>query len=246
MRPFLSIGELPEASPAGGDAPCVDIWWWAFDPCGDWRSLAVFLSAEERRRAAGFRFDKDAMAFVAGRYLQRRSLSAHLGLPVEDLHIVAGQHGKPFLAGHENGISFNLTNTPGLVALAFSRSATLLGIDAEPLATPIEAEASLMFCSAAERQVVAASRETERSSLLVAYWTVKESFLKATGTGLLAAPAELTVQFEDGSIRIDRALSKDEAWHHRLLVTPSGHSIAVSARSPARKVLFRQLEFSDQ
>ncbi|MBB3235635.1 4'-phosphopantetheinyl transferase [Phyllobacterium endophyticum] len=246
MRPFVSIGELPAASPSGSDDPCVDIWWWAFDPNGDWRALAVFLTAEERKRAAEFRFEKDALAFAAGRYLQRRSLSVHLGLAIDDLHIVAGQHGKPFLAGHENEISFNLTNTHGLVAFAISRSATSLGIDAEPLKTPIEPEASLMFCSAAERQVVAASKEAERASLLVAYWTIKESFLKAMGTGLLVDPAELTVQLEDGSIRIDRALSEDEAWHHRLLVTPSGHSIAVSARSPARKLLFRQFEFSGQ
>ena len=153
---------------------------------------------------------------MAGRYLQRSVLSLYTAVPIADLDIVAGLHGKPALAGQSDGIAFNLSNTEGFAAFAISRDAKALGIDVEALTTAIEPETSSLFCSAAESEMLSVLRGPARQSRLLSYWTLKESYLKAMGTGLIAAPEQLNVRLdrETNAIRMDNAC--------RAAMTPCG------------------------
>ncbi|MHC1551245.1 4'-phosphopantetheinyl transferase family protein [Phyllobacterium sp. K27] len=223
----------------------VDIWWWAYEPDTDWNRVNVALVPDERARAANFHFEKDAQAFMARRYLQRSVLSFYTAVPIADLNIVAGLHGKPALAGQSDGIAFNLSNTEGFATFAISRNAVALGIDVEALTTVIEPETASLFCSAPESEMLSVLRGPARQSRLLSYWTLKESYLKATGTGLTVAPEQLNIRLdrETNAIRMDKVPSGDDAlWHHRLFFTPSGHLIAVSAQSEGEKLLFHQRE----
>ncbi|UXN57149.1 4'-phosphopantetheinyl transferase family protein [Phyllobacterium zundukense] len=223
----------------------VDIWWWAYSLDTDWSRIRFALVPDERARATDFHFEKDAWAFMAGRYLQRSVLSFYTGLPMADLNIVSGLHGKPALAGQSDGIAFNLSNTEGFAAFAISRDAVALGIDVEALTTVIEPETASLFCSVAESEMLSVLRGPARQSRLLSYWTLKESYLKATGTGLTAAPEQLNIRLDRGTnaILMDKTPSGDDAlWHHRLFLAPSGHLIAVSAQSQREELLFRQRE----
>ena len=247
--PCDPLSDLPvvPASRVDQGGSGVDIWWWAHGPDTDWTRISVALVPDERARAASFHFEKDARAFMAGRYLQRSVLSLYTAAPIADLNIVAGLHGKPALAGQSDGIAFNLSNTEGFAAFAISGDAVALGIDVEALTTVIEPETSSLFCSAAESEMLSVLRGQARQSRLLSYWTLKESYLKATGTGLTAAPEQLNIRLdrETNAIRMDRIPSGDDAlWHHRLFLTPSGHLIAVSAQSGGEELLFRQREFA--
>jgi len=184
---------------------------------------------------------------MAGRYLQRSVLSFYTGVPIADLDIVAGLHGKPALAGQSDGITFNLSNTQGFAAFAISRDAVALGIDVEALTTVIEPGTASLFCSAAESEMLSVLRGPARQSRLLSYWILKESYLKATGTGLTAAPEQLNIRLDHqtNAIRMDKMPGGDDAlWHHRLFLAPSGHLIAVSAQSGGGELLFRQREFA--
>lgn len=223
----------------------VDIWWWACGPDTDWNRISVALVPDERARAANFHFEKDAQAFMAGRYLQRSVLSLYSAVPMAYLDIVAGLHGKPALAGQSHGIAFNLSNTEGFAAFAISRDTAALGIDVEALTTVIELETAALFCSAAESEMLSVLRGPARQSRLLSYWTLKESYLKATGTGLTAAPEQLNIRLDrrTNAIRMDKVPSGDDTlWHHRLFLAPSGHLIAVSAQSEGETLLFHQRE----
>ncbi|CAN7223204.1 4'-phosphopantetheinyl transferase superfamily protein [Phyllobacterium sp. LjRoot231] len=248
MLPCDPLSDLPDVPISGVDQEeaGVDIWWWAYRPDTDWNKIGVALVPDERARAASFHFQKDAQAFMAGRYLQRSVLSLYTS--IADLNIVTGLHGKPALAGQHGKIAFNLTNTEGFAVVAISRTATALGIDVEALATVIEPETSSLFCSAAESRMLSALQGGARQSRLLSYWTLKESYLKATGTGLTAAPEELNIRLDRGTnvIRMDKMPNGDDTlWHHRLFLAPSGHLIAVSAQSKGEELLFRQRELSD-
>ena len=235
---------IPQVDQGGSG---VDIWWWSYGPGTDWNTISLALVTDERARAANFHFEKDARAFMAGRYLQRSVLSFYTAVPIADLDIVAGLHGKPALAGQSDGIAFNLSNTEGFAAFAISRDAKVLGIDVEALTTMIEPETSSLFCSAAESEMLSVLRGSARQSRLLSYWTLKESYLKATGTGLTATPVQLNIRLDRrmNAIRMDKVPSGDDVlWHHRLFLAPSGHLIAVSAQSGGEELLFRQREFA--
>ena len=248
MLPCEPLTSLPDIAAAKFDPQVthVDIWWWPYNAKVDWEKVRSKLTLNEQKRATDFHFDKDAIAFMAGRYLQRFVLSKYTSVPPMDLDIVTGVHGKPHLANLR--IAFNLTNTEGLAGIAISSTANMLGIDAEPIGTAIEAQAALLFCAPAELEIISALQGSERQSLLLSYWTLKESYLKAMGTGLIAAPDQLNLQLDrtTNSIRIDNALVSDDAhWHHRLLHAPCGHLIALSVQSDQAELVLRQQKLPD-
>ena len=248
MLPCEPLAGLPDIPAAKFDPQVlyVDIWWWPYSAKVDWEKVHSKLTLYEQRRATAFHFHKDATAFMAGRYLQRFVLSKYTSVPRMDLDIVAGVHGKPHLANA--GMAFNLTNTEGLAAIAISSTAKTLGIDAEPIGTAIETQAALLFCAPAELEIISALQGSERQLLLLSYWTLKESHLKAMGTGLIGAPDQLNVQLDRmaNSIRIDNALPSDDShWHHRLLHAPCGHLIALSVQSDQTELVVRQQKLPD-
>ncbi|MGH7005689.1 MAG: 4'-phosphopantetheinyl transferase family protein, partial [Alphaproteobacteria bacterium] len=218
-------------------------------PAGtDWNGIAMALTQDEQDRAAAMRFEKDRAAFMAGRYLQRSVLSLYTGLPARAIAIAIGPSGKPFL-GSARGradIVFNLTNAQGLAAFAISRHCTALGVDAEPVATRLAPAALSLFCSAAERDILSSLQGEERQSLLLGYWTLKESLLKAVGTGLNRSPKQVEIRFDRAAhaIRIDKAPGGDE-WHHRLFAAASGHLVAISASTKRAALIMRQRRLPD-
>ncbi len=251
MLPYDLLLDMPEASatPTREHHPAIDIWWWPHTTGQtDWVKIKSRLTREEQDRAAAFRFEKDSIGFMAGRYLQRSILSSYTGIAAEDLHIAVGEHGKPYLAD-KTALTFNLSNTEGLSILAISRDCTVVGIDAEIHSTLLEEETAQLICSASELATLSALQGAERQSLLLTYWTLKESFLKATGEGLIVDPNRLNVWLEHGTktIHIEQNLSSDDTgWHHRLFRSPVGHLIAVSAQSERAALAFRQHRFPDQ
>ncbi|MBA8879381.1 4'-phosphopantetheinyl transferase family protein [Phyllobacterium myrsinacearum] len=250
MLPYGLLLDLPKASATaiGEHQPAVDIWWWDYrSGKTDWNKVKSTLTLPEQDRAASFRFDTDAIGFMAGRYLQRSVLSSYLGGIAEGLNIVTGEHGKPYLVG-ETALAFNLSNTNGLAVLGVSRDCSAVGVDAETRSTAIETGTSQLICSAAESATLSMLRGPERQSLLLAYWTLKESFLKATGHGLTVEPHRLNVQVDTVSreIRVEHDLSCDRVnWHHRLFRSPEGHMIAVSVQSNRAGLVFRQHSLPD-
>jgi 4'-phosphopantetheinyl transferase len=242
------LTDLPDvsASESNKTRPYVDIWWWPYNASVDWNRIRSALTLDEQTRAAAFHFEKDALAFMAGRYLQRLILSKYTSIPAKDLDIAGGPHGKPYLANA--GIAFNLTSAEGLAAFAISRDCTLLGIDAEPVGAAIEPETLSLFGSPAELEIVSTLQGREQQSLLLSYWTLKESFLKAVGTGLMAAPDQLNVRLDrtTDAILIDNLLTADGThWHHCLLLAPSEHLIAISVQSDQAELSWRQRKLPD-
>ncbi|RZS79623.1 4'-phosphopantetheinyl transferase [Phyllobacterium myrsinacearum] len=250
MLPYDLLADLPEASPAwiSGQPPTIDIWWWAYaESQTDWGKVRSALTVPEQERASSFRFDRDAIGFMAGRHLQRSILSLYTGEAAENLNVVTGDHGKPYLAG-ETALAFNLSNTSGLAVLAVSRDCSVVGMDAEAHSVALEAGTAEIICSAAESAMLSMLQGAERQALLLAFWTLKESLLKATGHGLTVEPHRLTVRVDPASraIRMEHDLPGDGArWHHRLFRSPSGHMIAVSAQSDRTGLVFRQQSLPD-
>lgn len=250
MLPYDLLADLPEASPTriGGQPPIIDIWWWAYtESQTDWRRVGSTLTPPEQERAATFRFRRDAVGFMAGRHLQRSVLSLYTGEAAENLNILAGEHGKPHLAG-ETAPAFNLSNSNGLAVLAVSRDCSAVGVDAEMHSVTLEAGTAETICSAAESATLSMLPGAERQALLLAFWTLKESFLKATGHGLNIEPHRLNVRVDPASreIHVEHDLPGDGArWHHRLFRSPSGHMIAVCAQSDQAGPVFRQQSLPD-
>ena len=137
----------------------------------------TLLSIDEQLRADRYKFEQHRSRFVAGRGFLRSLLSRYLNTDPRALEFNYESHGKPFLKHSQ--IQFNVAHSQhlALYAVTYDRA---VGIDIEQI-REIEQLDSLVqrFFLPSELRVIQAQPD-----LFFQYWTCKEAFLKATGTGL--------------------------------------------------------------
>lgn len=179
----------------------VDVWRVRLDtPEPAARSLERLLSPDEVTRANRFRFAQDRRRFVVARAVLRQVLGAYLGASPSSLRLAYGPQGKPRLAdtccrrGH---VTFNLSHSGGLALLAVAKGCEI-GVDLEAVRPLTEASAmARRIFSAAELAALAAMPEGERDLAFYRFWTRREAWVKALGTGLAELPDGLDVTTAD-------------------------------------------------
>jgi 4'-phosphopantetheinyl transferase len=173
-------------------------------------SRAAVLSAEERRRAEAFRFDRDRARSVLARGSLRELLGAYLGLPAARVALAIGEHGKPMLADGGTGLQFNSAHAGEVVMHAFT-SGEPVGIDVEQ-SRPQGFNDAMLRGFLAGSEIAALERLPTPAAQLKAHriWTHKEAFLKALGTGFSVDPRGVELAVDDaamaghGARRLDR------------------------------------------
>jgi 4'-phosphopantetheinyl transferase len=170
---------------------------------------ARWLDAEERRRAAAFKFDADRHRFMAAHAALRAALAFHACCAPDALQLATSADGKPYLRG--SAWQFNLSHSENLALLAVTRGGPL-GIDVErvrPLGsrrgTATDAGDELALAerhySPAEVRHLQALPERERRAAFFCCWTRKEACVKALGTGIFTDLRAIEVGF-DGGVRV--------------------------------------------
>lgn len=124
----------------------------------------------------------------------------------------------------EDRLSFSLTHTAGLVAVAVATGRDV-GVDAEAVVADAATSAvAETFCTPAELQAFDALDEGDRLARFFALWTLKESILKAAGKGFLMPPQDLEIGFSPPAARWTGGETPWQAWHGAF---GTGHHIAV-------------------
>jgi 4'-phosphopantetheinyl transferase len=150
------------------------------------RAHFEILSADERDRAARFRFEIDRTRFLRRRAALRVILGGYLGAPPAEVSYSENAFGKPGLGGNraDAGLSFNTSHSDALALIAVSRCRRL-GIDIERLRPLVEAERiAASYFAAGEAAAFAALPAGDRVAGFYNAWTRKEAVVKALGGGL--------------------------------------------------------------
>jgi 4'-phosphopantetheinyl transferase len=154
---------------------------------GALETLRCWLSEDEHRRAARFRFARDRRRFIVGRARLRELLGARLGMPPESIALAYGRHGKPALGGRlaRSGWRFNVSHSGEVALYAFSRGDAEIGVDLEAVRPLPEADRiAAGFFSPRESEAYARLAPHEKCAGFFRCWTRKEAFVKALGGGL--------------------------------------------------------------
>lgn len=181
---------------------------------------AEALSAVERDRAARIKFEHGRRDYLAAHLLLRWCLSQCVPVAMSDWEFAAEPFGKPRVAApaEHQAIEFSLTHTRGFVAVA--TAACPVGVDAEWFHR--RTNPSLADKLFAEQEVADLhSREAEdRRTRFFEYWTLKESFVKATGAGLRQPLDQFHFEFpvaDSPTIHFhDSSLGDPNAWRFKL------------------------------
>ncbi|MET2718203.1 4'-phosphopantetheinyl transferase superfamily protein [Streptomyces harbinensis] len=216
----------------GMAAGTVDVWHIRLpEPGAGAAGPAPLLDAGERARAARMATERDRLAFTVARTALRDILGRYLDRDPAALRFSAGRYGKPYV---ENaGLAFNLSHTRGAALLALAAPGPV-GVDIERITGQDRtALAERWFRPAEAAAVRAAARAGDRAPFW-AYWTCKESYVKALGLGLAHPLDRFEVRFAEATA--DAAVFEDgrhrAAWRMRRLDLPAGYAGAVTVRGP--------------
>jgi 4'-phosphopantetheinyl transferase len=159
---------------AEADVPAADEW----------------LSAEERERLAGMRFQKRWTEWRLGRWTAKRAVAWRLNLPgdvrsLQDLEIRAAPSGAPevFLFNQRADVSLSLSHRAGRALCFVASSEASLGCDLELVETRDDSFLTDFFTTN-EQTLLDRAPGNERAALATLLWSAKESALKALQVGL--------------------------------------------------------------
>ncbi|MEZ5320028.1 MAG: 4'-phosphopantetheinyl transferase superfamily protein [Vicinamibacterales bacterium] len=189
-----------------------------------------WLDEAERHRFDRFRHDVDRHMFLLGRAMSRAIVGR-----LDDVSPTAwrwreGPHGRPEIAAATD-LRFNLAHSAGLVVCAAARGRDV-GVDVEDLARrPVEPEIVPRYCAPREAADIRACGAAGWHARFLAYWTLKEAYLKALGLGISVPLAE--IEFSLGPPPTVAFLGSltggdDRWWFHLGPVSPR-HLVAVAA-----------------
>ncbi len=147
---------------------------------GLYNSAFDAVSPERREKVLRYRFLKDRVLSLGAEVLLRKALT-DCGIEIPEIHYGFEINGKPFLKGVE-GFNFNISHSEDLVMVAVSENET--GCDIEKITETDLDIAKKFFFREEYENIAALPASEERNELFFRYWTLKESFMKATGLGM--------------------------------------------------------------
>ena len=180
----------------------------------------VTLSPAEKQRAEGFVFERHRRQYVFAHGLVRFALSSFTPeVRPSEWCFVAGRHGRPRVAAPATAraVHFNLSHTEGCVACVVSNCETV-GVDVEKIEPrrPVLDIARSHF----SREEIDALQILHPDNLVEGffdYWTLKEAYLKARGTGINLPLDRFSILISPDQkigIRFAPEISDDsERWH---------------------------------
>ena len=177
----------------------------------DWHQLPAeldWLTADERQRHEGFRFEKRRRDWLLGRWAAKIALLGISGRPRQDIQrfgVDSAPNGAPLpmLDGQPYPVELSLSHSHDRAFAAVSREATVLGCDIE-LVEPRSDVFIETYFTESERLSVENARPPDRDSLVTTIWSAKESTLKALRIGLKVDTRSVEV--------IDAGDRTGEAW----------------------------------
>lgn len=196
-----------------------------FDDDGTFDKQLVLVDGERREKVNA----------LAVREKKNASLAAGVILPLAlkecgicgTVKIEGGRWDKPRLTSPK-GVYFNLSHSHGWTVLALSDRE--VGVDIERI-KPVDMRLAKRFFADGEwAQIEAAGDGAE--ALFYRFWTVKEAYLKALGTGLNRPLNSFTVHFTAGGAKIDDP-ECDEVWLVSEFSDTEGYAVACCAKEYA-------------
>mgnify|MGYP003585306572 CR=1 FL=1 len=156
----------------------------------DWQRYLPYVSPARQQQAVKFLHHADAVRTIFGELLTRAAIVELLRCDNASIQFTAGKYGKPALQDAPN-FHFNIAHAGDWVVGAFAN--VPVGIDVECVG-PAEDTLATAVMSATELSHYLPMAEPERSDYFYRIWSLKESFLKATGQGLSDDPATITIK----------------------------------------------------
>lgn len=168
------------------------------------------LDEGERARAARFKFPADRLASIAAHGLLRHALSRRdPSREPSAWRFSTGANGKPHLEGSR--LRFNLSHCRELVAVAIAEDVEV-GVDVEPI-DPRHATDDVAQRVYGPNELLDLARAAQPVDRFFERWTLKESWVKATGIGISDDLPGFELRIEPGRAFVERGDPRPWQFH---------------------------------
>lgn len=232
---------------------------WVFDCSNwypsenDWCIASRSIQPEEKERIGRFVFKRDAKRSIIGQLMIRKFLTEVTQLPWSQIKTKRDQNNKPIFEG--SNFNFNVSHDGNLVVLA-SEENTLVGVDIMRNCycggKSLNEFFRLMHRNfhINEWTYINKGTDVNKTNSFYRFWCLKESYVKATGTGLTTnlqkmcfvpkSKLEKDVILNDTSLFIDGQLMSDWNFHELLY---DDYTITVCVKGSMIPVNFKPINF---
>ena len=214
----------------------------------DFAHAVSCVQLEEKERLGRFVFRKDVRASLVGRLMMRKFASEYGSIPYNCVALTRDENNKPILGNASSGLRFNVSHQGNYTVLAGETRDLMLGVDVMKLEYTGGKEVSEFFrimgrnFSPSEwEEIKRPSLESEKISMFCRHWALKESYVKATGTGVTVSLEAL--DFRTNSILTDKSVTSDtvlyingteQNWLFEESLLDSEHCVAVALQGKPR------------
>ena len=183
-----------------------------------YRRCYAEATPQRRQKADAYRRAEDRRLSLAAAMLLKRALP-------DAGPVLADARGKLY---SPDGMQFNLSHAGRWAALAVGPLP--VGVDIERRRTEARGVAQRFFCPEETALLEAQTDPEKRNALFFRLWTLKESFLKATGLGLELPLNAFCISFENGEPRVKHAVNGRD-YRFREYFCVDGYALSVCAEN---------------
>lgn len=142
---------------------------------------------------------------------------------IENFQIEYRENSKPFIKGRDD-VFFNLSHSESVVMCAVSEKE--VGCDVEKVRDINMKTAKRFFSNEEYQQIMEKETEEERIDTFFRLWTLKESFMKATGLGFKLPLNSFSIVFSGNEIKVIQAV-RDGKYYLKEYSSEDGYKYAV-------------------
>lgn len=161
----------------------------------EWMLASQCVQTEENERIHRFVFAEDSKAAMVGQLLMRKAATEITEIPYNEVRFTRSETGKPFICSHSDvlknmNFNFNVSHHGSMCVLAAGPGRSL-GVDV--MKVELRSSRSLpeyfnlmqkQFSSAEWDFIMCPGTENEQLQRFFRLWCLKESYVKARGTGI--------------------------------------------------------------
>ena len=194
------------------------------------------ISVERQARIALYRFDRDKVRSLTAELLLRYALEEQFGMDCHTITFRYTKNGKPLLAN--SNVYFNLSHSSDWVVCAVGKNE--IGIDVEELR---QTDYKDIYGAFAETEIRLLNNleSNARGTTFYKLWTLKESYIKYCGTGLLYPFSNFSVDVQpDGEAKLIQTANgvADVRFYSRKLDEAHWYALCIPSEAQAAEIRF--------
>lgn len=162
------------------------------------------VTDERRKKTDSLRLRKDRMLSLGAELLLLQGLK-RFGLNLNEMIYHYGENGKPYLTGVHD-VHFNLSHSDEIVICAISPWE--IGCDVERLHDINVEIAKRFFCETEYDMINREKTAEKKQEMFFRLWTLKESFIKATGMGMSMPMKSFCINIGKDGISVKQDLNQ--------------------------------------